>query len=104
MLALVLAGPDPFHVWASLSLKAASVHRKGRLYGAGYVWAPKKWTWFASLRGWQGLPQTLRISLAGTLKGLCNGSWGQGSKDESFQSFPGYPLTWHTLFLQTYSQ
>lgn len=32
-LLIVLVGPDPFHVWVSLSPKAASVHRKARHWG-----------------------------------------------------------------------
>lgn len=56
----------------------------------------------ASLRGWQGLPQTLRISLPGTLKGLCNGNWGGGGV---LSELPWVPTDLACfLSLQTYSQ
>lgn len=41
-LLIVLVSTDLFRVWASLSLKAASVHRKARHYETGCLLAQKK--------------------------------------------------------------
>lgn len=65
MLGLVLAGPDLFRVWASLSPKAAFVHWKARPYGP-----KRKGPSIASIRVWQGLPQTLRTLVPGMAMGI----------------------------------
>lgn len=77
---LVPAGPDLFRVWASLSPKAASVHRKAKPYGAGCVGAQKKRTQYR-----------FPWNLAGSedLSPWCgNGNWEEGAVEEKvFQSF-----------------
>lgn len=70
VLGLVLAGPDLFRVWASLSPKAAFVHWKARPYGIGCVWTQRKGPSIASIRVWQGLPQTLRTLVPGMAMGI----------------------------------
>lgn len=81
---MVPAGPDLLRMWASLSPKAASVHRKAKPYGAGCVWAQKKRTQYRFPWNLAGSPSDPE-----DLSPWCgNGNWEEGAMEEKvFQSF-----------------